>query len=85
MDEKQKDANEIRKLNQQVALANYDVNEKIGNNNKSYLTTQGQVVNSSEYWGDVGKMLHEKDIKHNELQIKFEQEIKMHQASKRAI
>ena len=53
--------------------------------NTSSLARQANIIESSEYWGDVGLLLSEKDKKLADLALKLEAEIKVNTTQKKTI
>eukprot|EP00825_Cyclidium_porcatum_P024999 TRINITY_DN27302_c0_g1_i2.p1 TRINITY_DN27302_c0_g1~~TRINITY_DN27302_c0_g1_i2.p1 ORF type:complete len:328 (-),score=88.28 TRINITY_DN27302_c0_g1_i2:187-1170(-) len=77
--EKEKDAQEIKQLNSQISELNMNF---VGKMQNSTVINNGQVLDNTQYWGDVGQLLSDKDKKIDEYAQKLKEEITQHKYTK---
>jgi len=83
MEEKQRDVDEIRRLSNQAISANMTANEKM---KASFIAYDGKhVMQNEEYWGEVGKVLQEKDLEIQKLKDNFDGRMQEFKKSKKII
>lgn len=82
MQEKEKDIAEIRRLNNQIVNNNMGTIDRMQN---SIVQHNGQVIESAEYWQDVGQLLHEKDKKLGTIVEDYEKEKVEHRKTKKEV
>ena len=73
LEDKQKDADEIRRLSNLLFKNNQNLADKMTSNLR---LSDNQVIENSAYWGDVGKLLSEKDEKLKQQQVLYETEMR---------
>lgn len=83
MEDKQRDVDEIRRLTNQAISANMTANEKM---RASFIANDGKhVMQNEEYWGEVGKVLQEKDVEIQKLKDNFDGRMQEFKKSKKII